>query len=388
MMDMRKMLVLLALVYAPLCCFSQGYNSRWGSHKGYASPGAQQQVSSWSGSGIAIGQRLVATNHHVVDGATNMYMSFSEAEVQYKAETVVYDEVNDLAIVRVTDPEFPGFGNIEYGFKRDVEDIGVGVFVLGYPMVQTMGSEIKLTTGVVSSRSGYEGNKSQYQVSAPVQPGNSGGPLFNQRGELIGIVSAKHVDAENVSYGVKLEYLYALASGVNGVQMNKTSQIANLRLSDKCKAIIPFTVMLKADNTPAHDVTEADVRPSSGMERTYPLRINRPEVEDGNTETCSVIGIEMTDRYTAIHLSMFNTLYETGHYNVNAEIYVRDPSTGTKYGFLGADNCAVSPELSSVPARQRTDCVLYFEPVPLDVDKIDMIEPGYVGWKYYGINLK
>ena len=132
----------------------------------------------------------------------------------------------------------------------------MGVFVLGYPLVDTMGEEIKLTTGVVSSRSGFQGNPSQYQISAPVQPGNSGGPLFNDNGELIGIVSAKHTGADNVSYGVKLSYLVDLASR-SGASLNldKSSQISTMSLSEKCKAVIPCTVMVVANNEGARTST-------------------------------------------------------------------------------------------------------------------------------------
>ena len=70
-----------------------------------------------------------------------------------------------------------------------------------------MGDEIKLTNGIVSSRTGFQGDITSYQISAPVQPGNSGGPLFDGQGNLIGIVSAKHVGAENVSYAIKTSYL-------------------------------------------------------------------------------------------------------------------------------------------------------------------------------------
>lgn len=236
----------------PLLAFGQGYNSKGGSHRGYQTPYTQQeqQPSYWSGSGIALGPKVFATNNHVVDGATHLYVYFSESKSKYKAETITVDATNDLALVRITDPNFKGFPAIKYGFKKSLEDVGTEVFVLGYPRVDTMGEEVKLTTGVVSSRSGFQGNQSQYQVSAPVQPGNSGGPLFNDNGELIGIISAKHTDgAENVSYAVKLSYLNDLImrSG-ESISLNKSSQIFSQKLSEKCKAVIPCTVMVVADN--------------------------------------------------------------------------------------------------------------------------------------------
>ena len=199
---------------------------------------------------IALESRIFATNNHVVDGATHIFVYFPETKTRYKAETITVDATNDLALVRITDPQFNGFPDIQYGFKLAPEDVGTDVFVLGYPRVDTMGEEVKLTTGVVSSRSGFQGNQSQYQISAPVQPGNSGGPLFNDSGELIGIVSAKHTDGvENVSYAVKLSYLNDLISkSGESIDLDRSSQIASQKLSEKCKAVIPCTVMVIADN--------------------------------------------------------------------------------------------------------------------------------------------
>lgn len=249
---MRKVLSIFILSLLPVLAVAQGFNSKGGSHRGYQTPYTEQerQPSYWSGSGIALNSKVFATNNHVVDGATHLYVYFPETKERYTAQTIKTDPTNDLAIVRINDPKFKGFPTIQYGFKKTVEDVGTDVFVLGYPRVDTMGEEVKLTTGVVSSRSGFQGNQSQYQVSAPVQPGNSGGPLFNDRGELIGIVSAKHTDgAENVSYAVKLSYLNDLiASSGESISLTKSSQIASQKLSEKCKAVIPCTVMVIADN--------------------------------------------------------------------------------------------------------------------------------------------
>ena len=268
---MRRLLYITLLSLLPLLTFAQGYNSKGGSHRGYQTPYTEQehQPSHWSGSGIALGSKVFATNNHVVDGATHLFVYFPETKSRYKAETITVDSSNDLALVRITDPQFKGFPPIQYGFKKSLEDVGTEVFVLGYPRVDTMGEEVKLTTGVVSSRSGFQGNQTQYQISAPVQPGNSGGPLFNDSGELIGIVSAKHTDgAENVSYAVKLSYLNDLIarSGEN-ISLSKSSQIASQKLSEKCKAVIPCTVMVVADNEREGQTYQA---PSSGsVERYY-----------------------------------------------------------------------------------------------------------------------
>ena len=67
-----------------------------------------------------------------------------------------------------------------YTFSKTLIETGEMVFALGYPLRATMGDEIKLTNGIISSRTGFMGNISNYQISIPVQPGNSGGPMFDE----------------------------------------------------------------------------------------------------------------------------------------------------------------------------------------------------------------
>lgn len=170
--------------------------------------------SSWSGTGWALNYGYVVTNHHVIDGARSIVVRFYKGEqvVEYTAEVVQADEDHDLAIIKITDPKFRGFGTLPYAFKQSLGDVGEFVYVLGYPMTTTMGEEIKLTTGVISSHSGYDNNRVEYQISAPIQPGNSGGPLFDRKGNVIGIINAKHTGAENVSYAIKGSYLLSLVN--------------------------------------------------------------------------------------------------------------------------------------------------------------------------------
>ena len=397
---MKRIFLSSVLILTSICAFAQGFNSKGGSHRGYNSPYTQQQQqpSSWSGSGIAIGTKLIATNHHVVDGATNLAIYFPDTDKEYRAEVVTVDETHDLAVVKVVDPSFNGFNNIKYGFKSEVEDVGMGVFVLGYPLVQSMGTEIKLTTGVVSSRSGFQGDQSQYQISAPVQPGNSGGPLFNDNGELIGIVSAKHTEAENVSYGVKLSHLKTLASNVEGVNLNRSSQISNLTLSEKCKSVIPCTVMVLANNDRSSQSQQHAPRQSyssgssSGREysagsRSFPIRINNPRVERSNDPDARIYGIEMTDRFIAIHMSIRNTGNDAYGYYVLENIYLSDSKSGKKYALITTENCAVAPQQTVLNPGQTQEFTLYFEPVPANTTSVDIIEPHNDGWKFYGIEL-
>ena len=206
-------------------------------------------VEQWSGSCVAIGNRLVATNYHVVEDARNLVVTGVNGDktTNYTAEVILTDKYNDLAVMKITDYRFNGF-NIRYGVKSNVSDIGTDIFVLGYPLTTTMGEDVKLTTGVISSKTGFQGDVSQYQISAAVQPGNSGGPLFDNQGNLIGIVSAKHRGAENVGYAIKLSYLRNLLDSSNEpIAMNMTNSISGLSLPEKVKAISPCVLLVKAN---------------------------------------------------------------------------------------------------------------------------------------------
>ena len=211
--------------------------------------GQQPNENKWSGSAIVIGDFYLATNYHVVDGAQSLTISGSQSDYQtgLAVKIVAVDKTNDLAILKVVDQSFSGFSKPCYGFKTGSIDVGTSVFVLGYPLTNTMGSEVKLTTGVISSKTGFQGDPSIYQISAPIQPGNSGGPLLDNSGDLIGIVCAKHKGAEQVGYAVKLVYLQILIDSCGeNISFESSNTIANMAFTDKIKQISPYVYMVNA----------------------------------------------------------------------------------------------------------------------------------------------
>ncbi len=117
---------------------------------------------SWSGTGFALKGKYVITNHHVVDGARTLRVRGIRGDFTktYNAVVVAKDAMHDMAIIRVEDNEFPGFGEIPYTLKSGISEVGEDIFVLGYPLLSSMGDEVKLTTGVISSRSGIQGDVS------------------------------------------------------------------------------------------------------------------------------------------------------------------------------------------------------------------------------------
>ena len=103
--------------------------------------------------------------------------------------------------------------------------VGSKVFTVGYPNPTLMGSEPKITNGIINSLTGAGNDPRTYQISVPLQVGNSGGPLLNMQGEVVGITTYKLNAAkffkwtgdlpQNVNYAVKVEYLKVLLSSVS-----------------------------------------------------------------------------------------------------------------------------------------------------------------------------
>lgn len=211
----------------------------------------QQQPKQWSGSGFALNNGYICTNYHVIDGAESIEIRGIQGDftTTYSANVVASDKSNDLAILKVDDVDFNGFGTIPYKISTSMADVGEEIFVLGYPLTTTMGLEIKLTTGIVSSKTGYNGDVSTYQISAPIQPGNSGGPIFDTQGNLDGIVSAKHAGAENAGYAIKTSYLKNLIeSSIDEDILPVNNSVSSLSLTEKVKKIKKFVYCIECSS--------------------------------------------------------------------------------------------------------------------------------------------
>ena len=210
--------------------------------------------SSWegNGSGIIISKSgHIITNNHVIDDKDDIEVEFIlDDEVQkFNAEIVQVDKTNDLAIIKIVDINFDGVANLPYNFKTRSSDVGTKVYAYGYPMaLSIMGKEIKVTDGIISSKTGYDGNITTYQISAPIQGGNSGGPLFDDKGNFIGINSSgiNKKLADNVGYSIKTSYVLNLIDILpKSIDLPSNKKLANLPLTEQIKEISKYVVLVK-----------------------------------------------------------------------------------------------------------------------------------------------
>ena len=204
----------------------------------------------WSGSGFFISEKgYIATNHHVVDGAKQMQVTFKQKgqTKTYKAEVVVTDPTNDLAIIKIVDNSFVELPKIPYVFTAKTEDVGTNVFALGYPKTQKLGEEIKFTDGTISAKTGAQGDIRLYQISVPITHGNSGGPLFDKQGNLIGITSSGWDNEDNINYAIKSIYLKNLIEVMpETITLPNDTSISDKSLVDMIKILSDFVPFIEA----------------------------------------------------------------------------------------------------------------------------------------------
>lgn len=171
-----------------------------------------------SGTGFFVTEDgYLITNFHVVNGATSCMVRTRQGK--FPARVVKSDEKNDLALLKV----IGNFPALPVGNSRSAR-LGDPVFTIGFPNTDVQGIEPKLTRGDINSLAGIRDDPRHFQISVPVQPGNSGGPLVDAAGSVVGVVTMRLGDwrtlkltgalPQNVNYAVKSSHVQELIAAV------------------------------------------------------------------------------------------------------------------------------------------------------------------------------
>lgn len=201
------------------------------------------------GTGFAISpDGYLLTSSHVVEGADSLIIE-NKAGLKYKVSTIYRDQQHDLAILKIEDPAFTGFGKLPYTFKTTESELGERVYTLGYPR-----EDIVFGEGALSSASGFEGDTTSYQISIPLNPGNSGGPLLDDKGNLIGIISGKQAGQEGAAFAIKSVYLLQSLAEIssNGtiesISLPKYNNLSGYSRSQQLKKLKDYVFVVKVYN--------------------------------------------------------------------------------------------------------------------------------------------
>jgi S1-C subfamily serine protease len=176
----------------------------------------ERQISYGTGFFVSASGELV-TSFHVVDGSRSIYVIAGDGR-HHKATIYRTSAATDLAVLKV---EHRPAKYLTLASPNSAKP-GDRVFTFGYPVVDILGSEPKFTDGAISSLSGLGDEAAFSQVSVPIQPGNSGGPLVNEKGKVVGVIAASAAIPaflksagtlpQNVGWAVRGEYLIPLVT--------------------------------------------------------------------------------------------------------------------------------------------------------------------------------
>lgn len=198
-----------------------------------------------TGTGFLINNKgVIITNRHVVEGSTNLKVTFSinGKRVATSARVIAVDNEVDLAIL-VIEKEMIEIKHIiqqpfPYGLSDASLNLGEKIYVLGFPSPDMLGTNIKLTDGIVSASSGFYDDDALYQISAPIQPGNSGSPMFDINGNIKGIIVASYSNGQVVNYAIKSKFLKQMMDMYSSKAYN--SKELFIPLGSKQKSSIDF----------------------------------------------------------------------------------------------------------------------------------------------------
>ena len=347
----------------------------------------------WSGSGFALKDGYLITNYHVIEDAKVITVKGIKGDfsISYSASVAASDKYNDIALLKISDARFTGFGTIPYSVKTTISEVGEDVFVLGYPLTATMGDEIKYTTGVISSKTGFQGDVSQYQISAPIQPGNSGGPLFDAKGNLIGIVSAKHNGAENVGYAIKTSYLRNLVESFASTSIIPTNNsISSLSRTEQIKSIKKNVFLIECTSAGYYGTSTFGPATSTYAPSHDDVVVNYPAVLTKGDTKAKISKVIITSSETIVEIIANNTSADGKGYfqwaNISKDTYIQIP--GAKLTMTRAEGIKIAPEKTYYTGEnQDLKFRLHFPPIDKSTTMFDLIESTDSNWKFEGVLL-
>ncbi len=190
----------------------------------------------------------LVTNAHVIANAKHIVVQNNNG-LEYAAKIIFVDKDRDIAILKIEDDNYKPLPSIPYTIKKTSSDLSEPIYTLGFPK-----NEIVYGEGYLSAKSGYNGDTLTCQIAVAANPGNSGGPVLNLHGEIIGILSTKQTTADGVVFATLGKYIYQAMDDIkndstilDNIKLPYRTTLKGLDKVQQVKKIEDYIYMVKVD---------------------------------------------------------------------------------------------------------------------------------------------
>jgi serine protease Do len=206
------------------------------------------------GTGFLIdGKGFLVTNAHVVNNASAVKVQNNKGQ-EFKTKIIYVDAKSDLAFLKIEDEDFKAFASLPYGISKSSGDLGEQIFTLGYPR-----DEIVYGEGYMSAITGFEGDTLACQIAVAANPGNSGGPVLDKNGDIIGVLSARQIQAQGAVFAIKSKSIFKALdeikndstlikndSTISFIKISPVSSVKGLERTQQIKKIVDYIFLVKS----------------------------------------------------------------------------------------------------------------------------------------------
>ena len=200
------------------------------------------------GSGFLIdGKGYLVTNAHIIRKSKNIAVFNNKGE-EFEAVVLKTDDAKDIAILKIVDKAFKPIASLPYGISKTSSDVAEPIYTLGYPR-----NDIVYSEGYLSAVTGFNGDTLSCQLGIAANRGNSGGPVFNHNGEVIGILSTKEIEAEGVAFAIQSKYIFDAIDQLKkdtiyqSLKLSVKSSVRGMDKQQQVKKIQDYVFMVKGD---------------------------------------------------------------------------------------------------------------------------------------------
>jgi serine protease Do len=191
------------------------------------------------------GKGYLLTSSHVVSNAAQVFVQNNKGQ-DFRADIIYNDESRDLAILKINDQDFHPLASLPYGIRKSASELAEPIFTLGFPK-----DEIVYGEGYLSAMTGFKGDTMSSQITISANPGNSGGPVLNKNGEVIGMLNARQTTAEGVVFAVKSQHIFRSiddfrkVDSIENIKLSTNSNIRGMERVQQVKKIEECVYMVK-----------------------------------------------------------------------------------------------------------------------------------------------